>query len=246
MLKPLHQLTLIRNRQRVRELWQFRDMVDAWFARSERDEHDMPVDWEGAQAVRSRINQALPRILQIVQAAGIGRSLRIDTHTDPGLRIGRIDVLERIFSASYSNGLDQEIFDVIDMALGMYEADRFGAAMRTVNPLHYAGALLGFIGRVPRRFVRALGFGRGSRVASLSPADLARLEMVAARLADAEDLIDSRLATALDRQAQRHADYSRQLGELADRLDFAERLLAGQPTPPRVSPPRQGGMITPV
>jgi hypothetical protein len=70
--------------------------------------------------------------------------------------------------------------------------------------------------------------------------------MVAARLADAEELIDSRLASALDRQAQRQADSARQLAELAERLDFAERLMAGQLAPGRVSPPRQAGMTTPV
>ena len=246
MLKPIQQLTYIRNRHRVHELWQFRDLVETYFARAERDEHDMPMDWEGAQAARSRINQLLPRIIQVVQAAGLGRSPRQGATTDPGVPIGRIDVLERIFSASYSNGLDQEILDIIDMALGVYESDRYGAALRSVNPLHYAGALLGFVGRAPRRFFRALGLGRGSRAPTLSPADIARLEHVASRLADADDLIDSRLASALDRQAQRQAEYSRQLAELAERLDFAERLMAGQPTPTRISAPRPSGMTTPV
>lgn len=246
MLKPIHQLTIIRNRHRVRELWQFRDLVEAYFARSERDEHDLPMDWEGAQAARSRINQLLPRIIQVVQAAGLGSSPRQRNTTDPGLPIGRIDVLERIFSASYSNGLDQEILDVIDMALGVYESDRFGAALRTVNPLHYAGAILGFVGRAPRRFLRALGLTRGRAAPALTPADIARLELVAARLADADELIDARLASALDRQAQRQAEYSRQLAELAERLDFAERLMAGQQTPPRIRSPKPTGMTTPL
>ena len=246
MLKPYHQLTIIRNRSRVRELWQFRDMVEAYFARSEHDEHGVPMDWEGAQAARSRINQMLPRIMQIVHAGGLGVAARHPATTNPSPTVGRVDVLERIFSASYANGLDQEILDVIDMAIGAYDADRFGAMIRTVNPFHYAGAILAFVARAPRRLLAAIGLSGGRRVAALGAADVARLEAAAARLAEVEDVIDARIATALDRVAQRHADDARQIAELTERLDFAERLMAGQSTPPRFPPPKPSGMTTPV
>ena len=245
MLKSYHQLTIIRNRSRVQELWQFRDMVEAYFARSERDEHGVPIDWEGAQAARSRINQMLPRIMQVVHAAGLGAAARHPATTNPSPSVGRVDVLERIFSASYANGLDQEILDVIDMAIGAYDADRFAAMIRTVNPLHYAGAILAFIARVPRRILTAIGLGGGRRAAALGPADVARLEVAAARLAEVEDVIDARIATALDRVAQRHADDARQIDELTERLDFAERLMAGQPMTPSINAPRPSGMTTP-
>jgi hypothetical protein len=246
MLKPYHQLTIIRNRSRLHELWQFRDIVEAYFARSERDESGVPIDWEGAQAARSRINQMLPRIMQIVHAAGLGATARHPATTNPSPALGRVDVLERIFSASYANGLDQEILDVIDMAIGAYDADRFAAMVRTVNPLHYAGAVLRFVARIPRRLLSAIGLGGGRRAAALGPADVARIEVVAARLAEVEDVIDARIATALDRVAQRRADDARQLAELTERLDFAERLLAGQPTSPRFPAPKSPGMTTPV
>jgi hypothetical protein len=246
MLKSYHQLTIIRNRSRVQELWRFRDMVEAYFARSERDEHGVPIDWEGAQAARSRINQMLPRIMQVVHAAGLGGGARHPNTTNPTPVVGRVDVLERIFSASYANGLDQEILDVIDMAIGAYDADRFAAMIRTVNPLHYAGAMLAFVARAPRRLLAAIGLGGSRRSPALGPADVARIEASAARLAEVEDVIDARIATAMDRMAQRHADDARQIAELTERLDFAERLMAGQSTPPRFPPPKPSGMTTPV
>ena len=246
MLKPHDQLTIVRNLHRTRELRLFRELVEIYFVRSERDVNDVPMDWEGAQAARSRINQMLPRVIQIVRAAGLGGAAATAVITDPGPALGRVEVLQRIFTAGYVDGLDQEIFDVLDMAVGVYEGGRVMAMARTINPLYYAGTALGFLARVPRRVLAALGLWRPPRAPRLGAADLARLESVAAQLADAEQLIDTRLAAAQERQAQRHADYSRRLAELAERLDFAERVLAQQPPPQRLEAPKERGITTPV
>jgi uncharacterized coiled-coil protein SlyX len=246
MMKPHDQLTIVRNRHRARELRLFRELVETYFERSDRDVNDVPMDWEGAQAARSRINQMLPRVIQIVRAAGLGEGAGTPASTDPGLALGRVEVLQRIFSARYGDGLDQEIFDVLDMALGVYEGGRFMALARTINPLHYAATMLAFLARAPRRVLAALGLWRYQRASRLGAADLARLESVAARLAEAEELIDTRLAAVVDRQAMRHAEYSRQLAELAERLDFAERVLAQQPPPKRLDVPHEGNISTPV
>ena len=246
MMKPHDQLTIVRNLHRARELRLFRDLVATWFERSERDVNDVPMDWEGAQAARSRINQMLARVIQIVRAAGLGESVGTAATTDPGPALGRVEVLQRIFSARYGDGLDQEIFDVLDMALGVYEGGRFMAVVRTINPLHYAGTALAFLARAPRRVLAALGLARRPRASSLGAAEVARLESVAARLAEAEGLIDARLAAVLDRQALRHAEYRRELAELAERLDFAERILARQEPLKRLDAPEVSDISTPV
>ena len=245
-MKPHDQLTFIRNRHRARELRLFRELVETYFVRSERDVNDVQMDWEGAQAARSRINQMLPRVMQIVRAAGVGGSLRGAMTTDPGPSLGRVEVLLRIFSTGYGDGLEQEILDVIDMALGVYEGDRFMALARTVNPLHYAAMILGFLARAPRRFFTSIGLWSRSRSSGLGAADVARLEAVADRLADVENLIDTRLAAVQDRQAMRHSEYSRQVAELAERLDFAERVLARQRPLERLEAPEESDVTTPV
>jgi len=247
MLKPHDQLTIVRNLHRSRELRLFRDLVEIYFIRSERDADDVPMDWEGAQAARSRINQMLPRVIQMVRAAGLGGPVGSAATTDPGLALGRVEVIQRIFSAArYVDGLDQEILDILDMALGVYEDGRLMAAVRTINPLHYAATALGFLARLPRRVLAALGVRRRLPASRLGAAELARLEDAAARLAETEELIDSRLAAAQDRQALRYAEFSRQLAELAERLDFAERVLARQPPVKRLDAPEENKITTPV
>ena len=244
MIKPHDQLTIIRNRHRARELRLFRELVETYFERSERDVNDVPMDWEGAQAARSRINQMLQRVMQIVRAAGVGGSAATATNTDPGVAVGRVEVLQRIFIARSGDGLDQEILDVLDMALGVYDGGKYIALGRTINPLYYAATFLAFVAKAPRRMLAALGLWRPR--ALRSPADLANLESAAALLEQAEELIETRLAALQDRQALRHAEYSRQLSELAERLDFAERVLARQPPPKALNPPEASDISTPV
>jgi len=245
MIKPHDQLTIIRNRHRARELRLFRELVETYFERSERDVNDLPMDWEGAQAARSRINQMLQRVMQIVRAAGVGGSAATAANTDPGVAVGRVEVLQRIFIARSGDGLDQEILDVLDMALGVYEGGKYIALGRTINPLYYAATFLAFVARVPRRILAALGLSRprASRFRTVDPSDP---ESVAALLAQAEELIETRIAALQDRQALRHAEYSRQLSELAERLDFAERVLARQPPPKALNPSEASDISTPV
>ena len=245
-MKPHDQLTIIRNRHRARELRLFRETVETYFERSERDVNDMPMDWEGAQAARSRINQMLARVIQIVRAAGVGGPAGTSAITDPGPALGRVEVLQRIFSVRTGDGVDQEILDVIDMALGVYEGGKYLALARTFNPFHYAGTALAFVARLPRRLLAALGLWPQARRLRLGTLDQAGLESIAARLAEAEELIDIRLTAVQDRQALRHAEYSRQLGELAERLDFAERVLSLSPPPKRLEAPAENDIITPV
>jgi hypothetical protein len=243
-MKPHDQLTILRNRHRARELRLFRDLVEAYFERSQRDPDDFPVDWEGAQAARSRINQMLPRVIQIVRAAGLGTPAATAA-TDPGPALGRIEVLQRIFSAPYTDGAEQEILDVLDMALGVYDGGRYLALARTFNPFHYVGTALGFLARVPRRVFAALGLVSRPQP-RIRASDLAHLEAVASRLADAEQLIEARFAALRDRQALRQAETTRQLAELAERLDFAERVLAQQRPQGRIPAPEESDITTPV
>jgi hypothetical protein len=244
-MKPHDQLTIIRNRHRARELRLFREVVETYFERSERDVNDVPMDWEGAQAARSRINQMLARVIQIVRAAGVGGAGGTFAITDPGPALGRVEVLQRIFSVRTGDGLDQEILDVIDMALGVYEGGQYLALARTFNPFYYAGSALAFVARLPRRLLAALGLWPQPR-RRLGTADPAALESILARLAEVEEAIDTRLTAVQDRQALRHAEYSRQLAELAERLDFAERVLSLSPPSKRLEAPEERDIITPV
>lgn len=93
-MKRHDDLTIIRNRHRAREFWEFRALVNDDFARSARDPDGIPVDWEGVQAVRSRIHQMLPRVIQVVRAAGLeGPAAAHLMTTDPAPQLGQVDAL---------------------------------------------------------------------------------------------------------------------------------------------------------
>ncbi len=243
-MKPYDKITIVRNRHRARDLRRFRELVETYFEQSEYVADDLPVDWDGARAARSQINRMLPRVIQVVHAAGLHAPTA--TTTDPSPTVADAKVLRNIFGARYTEGADQEILDVIDMALGVYEASRFNALARTVNPFHYAVTALAFVLSLPRRGLTALSlWPRRARAPRIGAEDLARLEAVASRFADAEELIETRFGEMLDRQAQLFAENSRQLEELAERLDFAERVLAQQRPINRLQAPNENDVATP-
>jgi hypothetical protein len=244
-MKPHDHLTIIRNLHRARELRVFRDLVEDYFERSRRDEDDLPMDWDGAQRARAHINRMLPRIIRVVRAAGIDGSTTSPIRTDPGPTLGRVEVLQHIFTARYTDGIEQEVFDVLDMALGVYDADRMVALLRTVSPFHYLATALRFLARVPRSALGALGWRREA-LPQISASDLAQLKALTARLSEVEELIDARCATLQDRQALRLAENARQLAELAERLDFAERVLAQPRQVERLPAPERSDLVTPV
>ncbi len=236
-MKHYDRLTILRNRHRVRDLRVFRELVVAYYERSEYDADDLQMDWEGAQAARAQINRMLPRIADVVEAARIGTAAATG---NPGIAVGKPDALQHIFTDRYVSTGGQEVLDIIDMTIGVYEASRFGALARTVNPLYYVGTLLGFVFGLPKQFFNALGFGRPSHLPRIQAEDVKRLEAAAARLAETEDLIEMRFSELRERQARQVAEHAQQLTELAERLDFAERVLTQQralPNPPDATTP---------
>ena len=71
-----------------------------------------------------------------------------------------------------------------------------------------------------------------------------RLEDVATRLADGQDSIETRLAEMADRQERRLSENADQLADLADRIEFAERMVAQQkPVSPASNSEDEGLLI---
>ena len=240
---PYDKLTIVRNRYRARELRRFRDLVERYFERAANLADAELADWEGVRAARSEINQMLPRVVQVVHAAGLDAPIV----TDSGPRLADVKVLHNIFSARYAQGADQEVLDVIDMAIGVYEASILNALARTINPFHYVMRALGFVASLPRRSLAALGLlPRRARAPSIRGEEVARLEAVASRFADANEAIESRFADLRDWQAQHFAENSGLLTDLAERLDFIERVLAQQRPISRLKSADESDVVTPV
>ncbi len=225
-MKRYDRLTILRNRHRARQLRIFRGRVQAYFEQLEYDAEGLPVDWDGVRAARAEINRMLPWVVQIVQAADLGAT-PIASMRNPAGRA--VEILHDMFSDRYSQGAYQEILDVIDMAEGVYDATQYTALMRTFNPFHYLMTALGFVAGLPRRALLATGLLR-LRSARIRPDDVARFEAALSRLAGTEELIETRFAEMRQWQSRLFAENADQLTDVAERMDFVERVLA-QHTP---------------
>jgi hypothetical protein len=218
-MQPYDRVTILRNRFRARDLRIFRARVQAYFEQLEDDAENLPVDWERVRAARAEINRLLPRVVEIVQAADLGGATAAPPHNPAGRAV---EILHNTFSDRYAHGEYQEILDVIDMAVGVYDANRFGALTRTVNPFHYVLASLGYLAGLPRRALVAFGV--------LRPRSAKAREVSPSRLAATDELIETRFAEMREWQSRLFAENADHLTDLAERMDFVERVLA-QPSP---------------
>lgn len=223
-MKSYDRLTIVRNRYRARDLRIFRARVQAYFEQVADDGEDLPLDWEGIRGARAEINRMLPRVVQIVLAADLGASTFASTR-NPADR--HVELLHSIFSARTADAGDQEILDVLDMAIGVYDANQVGALARTFNPFFYLMSALGFLAGLPRRALVAIGLVR-PRPAGARPDRLAGLDAAPSRFAGMEQLIETRFAEMREWQSRMFADNANQMTDLAERLDFVERVLAQQ------------------
>jgi hypothetical protein len=223
-MQPYDRLTILRNRFRARDLRIFRERVQAYFQQVEYDAEDALVDWDSLRAARAEINRMLPRVVQIVQAADLGGAIAVSSRNPAGRAV---EILQNIFADRYSHGAYQEVLDVLDMALGVYDASRYGALTRTINPFHYVAVALGFVAGLPRRALVAIGLLR-PRSAKVRPDAAARLEAALERLTGTEELIETRFAEMREWQSRRFGEHADQVNDLAERIDFLERVLAQQ------------------
>jgi len=231
-MKPYDRVTIIRNRHRARDLRVFRARVQAYFEQVADDGEDLPVDWEGVRGSRAAINRMLPRVVQIVLAADLGASTTASMR-NPADR--SVEILHNIFSARNADGGDQEILDVLDMAIGVYDANQYGALARTFNPFHYLMSALGFLAGLPRRALVAIGVLR-PRPAGTRADHLTGFDAALSRLAGMEQLIETRFAEMREWQSRVFADNANQMTDLAERLDFLERVLAQQHPAQQLNP----------
>jgi len=240
-VKPYDRLTIIRNRHRARDLRTFRRHVRAYFEQFEYEAEDVPFDLESTRIARAEINQMLPRIVQIVRAADLSASTS-GSRRNPAARA--VEIVETLFSAPRSAGAYQQILDVIDMAIGVYDANRYGALMRTFNPFHYLMTALGYLAGLPKRGLVALGFLR-PHSARIGPGDVTRFEAALSRLENVDSLIETRFAEMREWQSRLFAESADQIGDVAERMDFVERVLAQQPPTPWLKPGKKD-VSTPV
>ncbi len=131
------------------------------------------VESEEARRIRARVQGSLPRCRRIVRATGVVSLLRYA----PGERAGgveRVNLLSVVFDLERYNLRKEDVFEALDAAIRAYEAGRWGAAFRTVNPLYWLEMGLDLLETLPFLVLRPFGIGVGA-AANSAPGTALRL-----------------------------------------------------------------------
>ena len=78
---------------------------------------------------------------------------------------GSIDLIQNVFNLHYYLIGYEQVLDMVDRAIGVYESDKSNALLRTLNPLFWISLILDYIVSLPFKFVGKMGFNQ-SRIES--------------------------------------------------------------------------------
>ena len=149
------------NRKRAKLLIEFRDLVVTYFNNLKHSDFGLKVhENEEAKQVRIKINMGLYKIHFAMILAGVNPTIYYSPPPAIGGLAGNIDLIDNIFNLHRFQIGSQELLDVIERAIGIYENDRLNALFRTVNPLFWIGLILDYIVSLPFKVIGKMGFNQ--------------------------------------------------------------------------------------
>jgi hypothetical protein len=165
------------NARRLSALQRFRTDVVTYFS----EDAAGRANGRDAQNAREAINRQLDDVRYIVAWAGINPALTYRAPPMVGGYVQNVDVFLNVFRLDhYYMGLN-EIRDLIDQAIGVYEGNEKAARHRTFNPFWYIGAALEWFGSLPFRLIGRAGFDREKAESSVAGRTVKlALELIAA------------------------------------------------------------------
>jgi hypothetical protein len=146
----ISQLTCWENRKRAEFLFRFRELIVTYFSNVQRhSRYGDPVENDVANVARSDINRFSQRALHYIYATGVPTEVTQYPAPAVGGYVKTIDVMVNVFNLSASSIPPQKVVDIIEQAIGAYEADYRSSIMRTFNPFFWIGKLLRAISAMP-------------------------------------------------------------------------------------------------
>jgi hypothetical protein len=137
-LKPYKRLSIYGNRKRAHFLAKFHDLVHKYFTNGE--------GWETA---RSDINYIKSEAHQYILDTGVPHMMIQYPAPMVGGHVKHIELVENIFDLKQLQVNPLQLLDVLQQSIGVYEADREAALVRTINPLFWLGKFLRAISAIP-------------------------------------------------------------------------------------------------
>lgn len=152
---------IIENRRRAALLNSFRQDLECYFAGMRLDPREMTVvESPEAREARVRINMKLDRAYNVMVAAGVPTTTLYSPPAVAGGHPARVDVVLNVFSLHRYQIPQEKVLDIVARAIGVYQADRWGASLRLVNPVFWLALLLDAFVSIPFRVLGRIGFDR--------------------------------------------------------------------------------------
>lgn len=153
-------ITIFTNRLRVRRLEAFRELVQAYYADADAEPLPRPrgrVDGDRVKELRRQINMARAEACTFVRAADVVTMvLHLPAPAVGGYRMN-IDIFTEFFNLADFSVEGDRVIDCIDTSIGIYDADKTAATIRTFNPLWWFGRALSSITQLPFMVLAAAG-----------------------------------------------------------------------------------------
>ena len=147
----ISELTCWENRRRAECLFRFRELVVTYFNNIQRHGYgfDEPVEGQAAKVARSDINRMSQQALRFVYDAGVPSDVTYYPAPAVGGYVRTVNVLGNLFNLSASSIPTQKAVDIIEQAIGVYDADYQASVIRTFNPFFWIGKILRAISAIP-------------------------------------------------------------------------------------------------
>ena len=148
------------NKRRLNKLREFRPLMIRYFNNSQVGFGGGRVEESAAKEARREINLLRGEIHSIILNSGIDPSFSWTPPAAVGDDETEIDLIEDIFNLDQFDIGPNNLLDLIDRAIGKYDANRKSAFVRTFNPFFYLGLVLDTISDLPFIAIGILGFNR--------------------------------------------------------------------------------------
>ncbi len=160
MTRCYRKIPIWENRRRVELLTKFRSLIVEYF-NNVSFEYSIPIENRVAKDARRNINLILNEVNSVIISAGI----KTVAYYSGGGSGGSIDLIQNVFNLHYYLIGYEQVLDMVDRAIGVYESDKSNALLRTLNPLFWISLILDYIVSLPFKFVGKMGFNQ-SRIES--------------------------------------------------------------------------------
>jgi len=161
VMRDYKKIPIWENVKRVNFLIEFKNLIVKYFNNIRHADYSLDVvENEEAKKTRYEINIRVDKTLSFVLAAGVSPFITYAPPPVVGGYIEKINLILDIFHLYQHRIKPQEVLDVLDRVIGIYNDDKRNSLFRTFNPFFWLGLLLEFIVSLFFRFLGEIGFNQ--------------------------------------------------------------------------------------